>query len=155
LFDDGGDATRYRADRDEYGFSLSTYDNIEPSSDMFVDPRTLPSRLAAADNSDSGSSYYQGGRNDLLGATTPSNDELEDEMATAPFSFYQRSLQLANLGEQHGLASSANDRFVEVSPDPRRDSGMGSFEDLLDIPETEATTLALPDGVRYAFLRSQ
>jgi hypothetical protein len=155
LFDDGEDATRYRPDRDEYGFSLSTYNNIEPSADTFVDPGMLPSRRSAADNSDSGSSYYQGVRNESSGVNTFSNDELEDETATTPFSFYQRSLQLAHLGEQHGLARSANDLSVELSPDPRRDSGMGSFEDLLDIPETEATTFALPDGIRYAFLRSQ
>jgi hypothetical protein len=51
------------------------------------------------------------------------------EAATDPFSFAQRSLQVAQLREQQDDAFLSTNGLSEPSSDPRRDSGIGGVDD--------------------------
>ena len=112
-----------------------------------------PSLRAAAEVPQLATLYQHLSQIEAAATTTSPSDELDEGTVTEPFSFYQRSLQLAHSRMQYELEAMSNDSYVDLSSYPMIDSAVGSFDNLLG--STDLATAAGPhsDETRYDQLR--
>jgi hypothetical protein len=138
------------ADRRVDAALLSTYHNsCELSADMFAMPEWPPSIRAAAKNVRRQSTHYNITQDDTASLTAYPGNERGQAAANAPFSFHNRSLQLALPQMQYELEVASEDSFNRLSSLQRADSAMGSLDDLFDFGDSRDAMNFRFDGRRY------